>query len=333
MNTNTSLISMVGEEWKDVVGWEGVYCVSNYGRVKSLGRIVEGGRSRKQKVKEVIKKQWLLNGYPAVTLNRGKYKTNITCHLLVAKAFIPNPLNKAHVNHIDLNKLNPNVSNLEWCTPSENVLHAIKNGRVRIGVNKVNSKLSVSDVMFIVNSNETSGVLSSKFNIAKSSIKAIRNGRSYTNITGKKLFINPYKNYNFKCLENNSFSIEHEYFSILKDYIEGETWMWVPTYELSYEISNFGRIRSYCKSRHRRVLKQKVNKYGYLQVCLMVNNVKRHVTVHVLMAETYLNKKQVDFVNHINGNKKDNRLVNLELCDNNYNIYHAKKLKQLKNGQ
>lgn len=112
-----------------------------------------------------------------------------------------------------------------------------------------------------------------------------------------------------------------------------EVWVSVKTNRGNYEISSLGRIRSYRRSSHSRVLKQKINKYGYLQVCLMVNTVKRYSTVHVLMAETYLNKKQVNFVNHINGNKKDNRLINLELCDNNYNIYHAKKLKQLKNGQ
>lgn len=105
------------EEWKDIEGWEGIYQVSNLGRVKSLERKRADGRT----YKEIIKKQGLNNkGYPTVFLKaNGRYK-NCTVHRLVAKAFLLKVEGKEFVDHIDGNPKNCRVDNLRWCTFTEN---------------------------------------------------------------------------------------------------------------------------------------------------------------------------------------------------------------------
>lgn len=104
------------EQWKVVEGTYGALEVSNYGRVKSNlrdGRILKTSTDNK--------------GYHRLrmTIKRKRYAFKI--HRLVAEAFIPNPENKPQVNHIDGNKSNNKVSNLEWVTNIENAHHAIKN--------------------------------------------------------------------------------------------------------------------------------------------------------------------------------------------------------------
>lgn len=97
------------EEWRDVVGYEGLYQVSSFGNVKSLFRY-------KKILKPVIR-----NGYESVGLCKDKKAKYATVHRLVAEAFIPNPKNLPIVNHRDESKLNNYVKNLEWCTNVYNI--------------------------------------------------------------------------------------------------------------------------------------------------------------------------------------------------------------------
>jgi len=120
------------EIWKDIKGYEGLYQVSNLGRVKSLQRYVTHNFGGKKIVRERILKQ-IINGsgYYLVCLHiLGKQK-NHHIHRLLSDHFIPNPDNKPQVNHIDGNKLNNNIKNLEWATSSENTQHAIDNGLLK----------------------------------------------------------------------------------------------------------------------------------------------------------------------------------------------------------
>lgn len=104
------------EEWRDIVGYEGIYQVSNIGRVKSLERV----RCHGKKYKEKIKCGHLINGYVVVMLfKNGKHK-HCKVHRLVAEAFIPNPKNKPCIDHIDTNRANNKVGNLRWVTYREN---------------------------------------------------------------------------------------------------------------------------------------------------------------------------------------------------------------------
>ncbi len=122
------------EIWKDVVGYEGLYKISNKGRVFSLR-------------KNIICKQKLnYRGYPELRLYKNGLKKHYSIHRLVANAFIPNNQNKPQVNHRDCIKTNNKVNNLEWATHFENIKHAVRNKLMsREGQRKLNEK----DVLYI----------------------------------------------------------------------------------------------------------------------------------------------------------------------------------------
>jgi len=122
------LKSLDGEIWKPVVGFEGEYEVSNYGRVRTLNFFRTTKDGKQYPVKARILKQHAVRGYLHVSLARNGHYKRFRVHRLVAAAFIPNTHNKPEVNHIDGNKQNNNVENLEWCTPSENMRHAYEHG-------------------------------------------------------------------------------------------------------------------------------------------------------------------------------------------------------------
>lgn len=111
---------MTEEFWKDIKGYEGLYQVSNLGRVKSLKRGSE--RILKPRVKS--------SGYIEVVLYKNSKPKNIRVNRLVAQTFIPNPEDKPQVNHIDEDKTNNMVSNLEWVTAKENMNHGTRNERI-----------------------------------------------------------------------------------------------------------------------------------------------------------------------------------------------------------
>ena len=120
------------------------------------------------------------NHYSSVRLSLKGNVFNKTIHRLVAEHFIPNPENKPQVNHIDGNKLNNHVSNLEWNTSQENVSHALKNGLYNVtGTNNPFSKLDEKTVLnirdYYKNNKITFKELSLKFNISLSSAHKIIN--------------------------------------------------------------------------------------------------------------------------------------------------------------
>lgn len=112
------------EIWKDIEGYEGLYKVSDKGRVASLHP-----HNCKDERFQIIH-QHKVRGYPRVELYRGVGRRKYLVHILVANAFIPKIEGKNEINHIDGNKLNNSVGNLEWCTRSENMKHAYDSGLV-----------------------------------------------------------------------------------------------------------------------------------------------------------------------------------------------------------
>lgn len=117
------------ERWLPVVDWEDFYEVSSLARVRSLDRVIECRNGIPARWKgRVLKQQPSVRGYLTVILRRPGHKEHRQVHRLVALAFIPNPEAKSQVNHLDLNKQNNVLSNLEWATPMENSHHAIRLG-------------------------------------------------------------------------------------------------------------------------------------------------------------------------------------------------------------
>lgn len=112
------------EEWRDVVGFEGLYQVSNLGRVKGLDRLVDtniNNVNRRIHKGKLLKPQFNNKGYKRVNLCKNGNKNQAFVHRLVAEAFIPNPNNYPVVNHKDENPKNNCVENLEWCTQKYNM--------------------------------------------------------------------------------------------------------------------------------------------------------------------------------------------------------------------
>ena len=125
-------ISLEGEIWKDVVGYEGKYLISSKGRVISLGRtIYAGGGGYKQSQPRLLKASIMRNGYYGVMLSdmdkrMGLNKTKPHyIHRMIAEAFIPNPHNKPMIDHINTDRTDNNISNLRWCTQKENMNNPI----------------------------------------------------------------------------------------------------------------------------------------------------------------------------------------------------------------
>ena len=124
------------EIWKDITGYEGLYQVSNLGNVKSISRIEISGKI-KRKRKETILTPRTRCGYYYVNLYRDGNSRSFNIHRLIAIEFIKNEENKTQVNHIDCNKKNNCVLNLEWVTPKENCKHARNNNLVSLTTKKI----------------------------------------------------------------------------------------------------------------------------------------------------------------------------------------------------
>ncbi|BBD20125.1 HNH endonuclease [Lactobacillus phage T25] len=114
------------EIWKDIEGYEGLYQISNMGRVRSLDR----KDAREHRIKgKILAITSATNGYRKIGLMKDGNIKNHSVHRLVAKAFLDNPSNLPQVNHKDEDKTNNVVSNLEWCTQSYNNGYGTRNGR------------------------------------------------------------------------------------------------------------------------------------------------------------------------------------------------------------
>ena len=157
------------EVWKDIKDFEGLYQVSNLGNVKRLqGKWVNQERLIKSKLDRY--------GYPFYTLSKKKKLKNKTSHRLVAKAFIPNPLNKLTVNHINGIKTDNRVENLEWNTNLENKQHAVSSGLTNLkGTNHPRCKLSDKQVLEIreIGFSQTRTSLSKKYGVSRITISRI----------------------------------------------------------------------------------------------------------------------------------------------------------------
>ena len=174
------------EIWKDIKGYEGLYMISNLGRIKSLSKQKRSKTQTNYITKEKILKPQIGEYYLHVDLYKDKKDHTKTIHSLVAKAFIPNPNNLPEVNHKDGIKYNNNVTNLEWSTFSDNTKHAYKTGLLVAakGENHGMSKLTEIQVKEI---RELKGKLrqreiADKYNVCRQLISCIHLNKNWKNI-------------------------------------------------------------------------------------------------------------------------------------------------------
>ena len=176
-----NVIIMNKEIWKSIKGYGGMYKVSNLGRVKSIDRYINhpyfGKIKRKSKILTPGKDK---GGYLLVGLRKNNKQKTKYIHRLVAEHFIPKLKNKHQINHIDGNKKNNYISNLEWCNSSENKKHAFKIGlKTFKGENHPRSKLTSKKVKEIrgkyKNKDITQIELAKEYNIDQMQVSRIVN--------------------------------------------------------------------------------------------------------------------------------------------------------------
>jgi hypothetical protein len=157
------------EIWKDIAGYEGLYQINNFGEIKSYFT----GKIRKQSISH--------NGYYKIGLYKNKIKKYLFVHRLVALTFIPNSENKPFVNHKSGNKLNNYTGLLEWCTQSENEIHAHKIGlKNHKGEKSPVCKISNNDICKIrkmILKKTPYRKISNLFKISQSHISSIKHNR------------------------------------------------------------------------------------------------------------------------------------------------------------
>lgn len=178
--------SLGGENWYDLLGYKDHYKISNFFRIKSLYRLV----TRKDgaiiaKPEQLRKTSINSDGYIDIVLTKDGVSKTVGVHILMAKMFVPNPLNLPEVNHIDGDKLNCVAPNLEWGTHLHNMRHAVKSGlrRYQKGVNNGRYKIPPEKVIEIYASKLRSLELAKTYGVTRSCIQRIRNGRTYSEIT------------------------------------------------------------------------------------------------------------------------------------------------------
>ena len=169
--------SLADEIWADIEGYEGEYQISTYGRIKSF----KNGR-------EIIMRPLpTRNGYLNILLCKDGRHKNFSVHVLVGRAFIPNPDGKPELNHVDGEKFNCHVSNLEWSNRSENNKHAFETGlnRQAKGENNCWAKMTNEDARYCrgvcIPGDREFGIsaLARKFGISQRCMSLIIQGKTY----------------------------------------------------------------------------------------------------------------------------------------------------------
>ncbi len=178
------------EIYKDIKNYEGLYQISNFGKVKSLTRVV--GKNKHKTVGKTItihgrikKPSKTTKGnyitYWVVLSKNGKHK-KFYIHRLVAEHFIKNKYNKKEVNHKDSNPQNNNANNLEWVSHDENMKHAMRKNRIAKGESSGMAKLTNEAIKEIYNTQIDAKLLAIKYAVSRETIYNVRRGQSWKHI-------------------------------------------------------------------------------------------------------------------------------------------------------
>ena len=179
---------MIEENYSNISGYEGLYQVSNTGKVKSLLRLesfpsakVKGRNFTRKRRERILSPAPDKDGYLKVVLCKNSILENFFVHRLVISAFKQNLTNLPQINHIDGNKLNNTIENLEWCSSSHNNYHRYRLNLIDIkkisGENHWNSKLKEEDILKIIEKWESGSISQRKiaieYKVSKSTISKI----------------------------------------------------------------------------------------------------------------------------------------------------------------
>lgn len=283
-----------------------MYEISSFGKVHHKTRLTD---------RKFIEK----NGYYCININNKSTKYSRLVHRLVAQCFIPNPENKPTVNHIDKNKLNNNITNLEWATYSEQQLHNLKtNEPVKFGLGHAKKELLQYD---------------------SKTMKLVNRFPSIT-LASQWLFDNKYAkfkefNYNTMCslrtkitdqIHGRRKTVYGFIWTFNELHIEDETWKPIKPEHIdnkkNYMASSKGRIRS----PKGKILNQNINDYYHITVG------KTTLIAHRIIALTFIdNPDNKPFVNHKDLNKLNNCIENLEWVTPSENTLHYINSIKLKN--
>lgn len=172
---------------KDIQGYEGLYYVTDNGDVWSYDREYTLGNKKHIRPGRKLKKS-LVNGYEKVNLHKNG-KTLVSVHRVVAIAFLENKENKPQVNHVDGNKANNNIYNLEWATSSENTRHAIKIGLINskkfVGEKNPTAKLTekiVYEIRGLLSRGENQTKISKKYGLCRETVNKINNKKLWKHL-------------------------------------------------------------------------------------------------------------------------------------------------------
>ena len=159
------------EVWRDIKGYEGIYMISDQGRVKfDKEKILKPGRNP--------------DGYLLVILSKDKIRKTCTIHRLLCLNFLDNPNNQKTINHINGIKDDNRLENLEWCSQSHNVKHAFNNG-LKIsskGINHGRSKLTEKQIIEIRSSNLKGVELGRLYGVDHTTISLIKRRKNWKHI-------------------------------------------------------------------------------------------------------------------------------------------------------
>lgn len=270
------------------------YYISNNGNIINS----KTGKNIKQKIN---------NGYYVINLynNTSKKIRSFTVHRLIALLFLDNYDNNKIVNHKDCNKLNNNCKNLEVITQKENIHHALENKLIKHRVKKVD-KFTINGILLETYDSIKDASIKNNIDRSKISKACIKKGMTHGFI------------WKYSLIKDNDKKISVH---------EKKSFKQINGYK-NYLINENGIVVNKLTMK---ILKPIENNKGYCYVTLCQDTVKKNKYIHVLVAETFIKKNNVEqqYVNHINCIKNDNKKINLEWVTHSENIIHYNRAKKL----
>ena len=287
--------------------WKSIENFNNY-EISTLGNI------RNNKTNKILKPYLDNPGYLNITLSKNNIKKSFKIHRLVALAFIPNLENKLTINHIDKNKQNNCVLNLEWATMYEHNISKNKG----IFLNKTNS-ISINKI------NPVTNIVIDKYNSISEAAKWIFNAKLTKNTDFNKIVCSSISSKICAVANGNrntAYNYKWEYYNEIEK-INNEIWKEIPL-ELTnnkkgYFISSCARF----KNTKGHIFSDYKYSSGYKRLRIGNNKYLLHRLVAITFIPNLENKEQV---NHIDGNKLNNNLENLEWVTNTENQIHKVKI-------